>query len=76
MSTVLAKFRVNSTTDFGPGNGRGVLLTPVTSGSDENLSFWKYTPNGKIEMTITNDAAAEKFKAGAEVFVEFQFPDE
>jgi hypothetical protein len=76
MSSVLAKFRVFSTTDYGEFNGKGVVLTPVTTGSDENLSFWKATPNGKLEMTVTNEAAAAKFQAGKEVFIEFQFPDE
>lgn len=34
--------------------------------------FGKYTPCGKIEMTIFNDSAAEKFEVGKEYSVNFQ----
>lgn len=72
---VLAKFRVDSVTDFG-GDSKSVKLSAVTSGSEENKAFWKWTPTGSIEMTINNPPAANAFKPGKEVLVEFQFPDE
>lgn len=71
---VIAKFKVYSVTDF--GGPKAVKLMVVTSGSEENKQFWKYTPSGTIEMTIDNPPASDAFKPGQEVIVEFQFPDE
>lgn len=34
--------------------GSAVTMTPVTSGSAENESFFKYTPWGKLEMGVVN----------------------
>lgn len=50
-----------------------VGLTAVASGSPENESFSKYTPNGSIQITISNDCeAAEFFKPGKTYFVKFE----
>jgi hypothetical protein len=68
--TILAKFKVGSTTDFGNDNLE-VKMTPVTSGSDENKSFSKYTPTGDIRMHITNPDVLGFFEAGQEYYVEF-----
>ena len=72
---MLAKFRVDSVTDFG-NETKLVKLSAVTSGSEENKAFWKWTPTGNIEMTINNPPASNSFRPGKEVYVEFQFPDE
>jgi hypothetical protein len=29
-------------------------FTPVTGGSDEDKSFWKWTPSGKLEFSCLN----------------------
>jgi hypothetical protein len=49
-----------------------VILTPVTSGSEENKEFWQYTPSGKVEMTIKNEAALKYFAAGEEYYLTFE----
>ena len=52
-----------------------VVLQPVYAGSDaseEDKAFWDATPNGKLEMTITNPDAAEFFELGKEVYVTFE----
>lgn len=67
---VRAKFRVDSVTNFGGGTGR-VELSPVTGGSDENVSFWKYTPAGKIEMHVDNPETLVQFAPGQEFYVDF-----
>lgn len=69
--TILAKFKVGSTTNFGNDNLE-VKMTPVTSGSDENKSFSKYTPTGDIRMHITNPEVLGFFEAGKEYYVEFR----
>lgn len=51
-------------------NGGRVSLEPVTAGSDENKSFWKYTPSGKLEMYIDNDAAFGEFHVGTEYYLD------
>jgi hypothetical protein len=71
ISTVLAKFKVGSITDFGHDN-HNVNLSPVTTGSKENESFSMYTPSGKIEMHITNPNCIGFFKVGKEYYVEFK----
>lgn len=69
--TILAKFKVGSVTNYGNSN-EGVNMSPVINGSDENKSFSLYTPNGKIEMHITNPEACGFFKPGEEYYVEFK----
>lgn len=73
MSKVTAKFRVIAVADTGYDSGKSVTLAAVYSAdpAHENHSWSKYTPDGRIAMTITNEAALEKFVAGAEYLVEF-----
>lgn len=66
---VRAKFRVNSIeTDV---NGSTVKMSPVTSGSDENKTFFKWTPSGDLRMGVVNPEVAEVFKPGVEFYVDF-----
>ena len=71
MKTIVAKFKVGSTTNFGNSNLEA-NLTPVTSGSEENKSFSMYTPSGSIMLHITNPDAIDFFEAAAEYYVEFR----
>jgi len=76
--TVRAKFKVQSVTEFAPtGTERNgsIVLSAVVSGSDENKSFWKYTPSGRIEIQTINGAAIDQFKAGDEFYVDFTKAD-
>lgn len=41
---------------------------PVTGGSEENKSFWKYTPNGRLEFSCTNPDV--DFIPGQEYFLD------
>lgn len=70
MSSVRAKFKVISVTSL-EGGVSTVKLQPVTTGSDENKEFFKYTPSGSIEIGTVNAAAAAQFVAGAEMYVDF-----
>ena len=67
--SVRAKFTVKSVTHY--QNGANVLLEPVTGGSKENESFYKYTPGGKIELSTINPEAAKQFVPGKEMYVDF-----
>lgn len=74
ITSVLAKFKVGSVTNFG-NNNHQVAMSPVIASSndtDENKSFSKYTPSGKIEMHISNPECIGFFEAGDEYYVEFK----
>jgi dihydrodipicolinate reductase len=68
MSQVRAKFKVNSVQENEDGS-KQVSMSPVTSGSEENKSFWEATPSGSIELYITNPDAS--FDEGSDYFVDF-----
>ena len=67
--TVRAKFKVESVSNT--VNGASIELKPVTCGSPENESFFKWTPWGDIKIGTINAAAAEQFKPGTEFYVDF-----
>lgn len=71
--TVRAKFTVYSKTETGSPNDPQVAikLHPVTCGSKENESFYKWTPGGFIDLSTVNKAASEAFKLGEEFYVDF-----
>lgn len=68
--SVRAKFRVTSVTAH-EGGSSAVVLAPVLSGSEENKSFWKWTPGGKVELLTINPEAASQFEPGKEFYVDF-----
>lgn len=68
--TVRAKFRVNSVTEQ-EGGLKSIILSPVTQGSKENESFFKWTPSGNIHLGVLNPAASEQFTPGQEFYVDF-----
>ena len=69
MSQVRAKFLVHSVTET--ADGKQVRLFPVTSGSAENTSFYKWTPSGSIELGTVNPEAAKHFVPGRQFYVDF-----
>jgi hypothetical protein len=76
MTTVRAKFVVNSITltkhwEKDKGNIATIKLQPVTSGSDENKSFYAATPSGNIELGTVNQEAAAAFELGVAFYVDF-----
>jgi hypothetical protein len=48
-----------------------VILQPVAGTNEENKSFWKWTPSGKIELQVLNTEAADQFEVGKEYYVDF-----
>ena len=67
--SVRAKFIVDSVTRT--TNGGAAKLRAVTSGSPENESFFKFTPNGQIDLSIVNDPALAQFVPGRQFYVDF-----
>lgn len=70
---VRAKFRCTSHTV--EGDGAAIVLQPVTGGSKENDSFYRYTPAGEIRLTTINQDAAKQFEVNKEYYVDFSAVD-
>lgn len=68
--SVIAKFSCQSVTDFGAS--KEITLAAVHSDNGENKSWSKYTPSGKLVMTITNPEAFEQFKPGQSYYLTFK----
>lgn len=74
--TVKAKFVVNRVErslhwDRTKGEVQTIVMSPVTSGSDENKQFFEATPTGEIKLGTVNAEAAAMFELGKEYYVEF-----
>ena len=67
--SVRAKFEVQSVTNS--KSGATIALSPVTCGSPENESFFKYTPCGEIKIGTINPDAATQFAPGKQFYVDF-----
>ena len=67
---VRAKFKVRRVPKF-EGDGAKVILTAVHSGSEENKTFFKYTPSASIDLQTVNPEAAAQFTPGKEFYVDF-----
>jgi hypothetical protein len=48
-----------------------LVFSPVVGTTEENKTFWKWTPSGKIEMNVLNPEAANQFEVGKEYYVDF-----
>lgn len=70
MNTTRAKFKVANISHDASGSAR-IILHPVYTGSKENETFWKYTPAGFIDITITNPDAITVFEIDKEYYVDF-----
>ena len=72
---VRAKFRLNSyetQLDYRTKEElRSLKLSVVTDGSPENKEFFKYTPNGHIEIGVLNPSAWKQFELDKEYYVDF-----
>ena len=66
---IRAKFKCLSVTSYDTGSEE-VHLQPVTSGSDENKTWSKYTPSGSLKMVISADGAVGCIKAGREYYLD------
>lgn len=64
--TTRCKFRCDHVTDF--GEQKDVKFSAVTTGSEENKSFWKYTPGGSLTFSCINKNV--KFQPGKEYYLD------
>lgn len=70
---VIAKFTVEGEIINEEYNNKTVTFRAVTTGSEENKSFAKYTPYGSLVMTIDESTSAYNyFETGKEYFLTFE----
>lgn len=69
MVTVRTKFQVSRVSSV--VNGAEVELAVVSGNSEDNKEFFKYTPSGSIKLGLVKPEHAERFKPGAEFYVDF-----
>jgi len=71
--SVRAKFIVDSVTITGKGEDRGysIVMRPVVGTSEENKSFYKWTPGGSLQLSTINLKAGEQFEPGKEYYLDF-----
>lgn len=71
--TVRAKFKCVSITRTKSGTEemQTIALSPVTGGSEENKSFWKWTPSGRIELGTINKEAGDSFELDKTYYIDF-----
>lgn len=71
--SVRAKFRVDGVykTEQPNEDWYTVILRPVTYGSEENESFYRWTPGGEIGLQLVREDTAQQFEVGKEYYVDF-----
>ena len=52
------------------GNEFQVEMPAVTDGSEENKEFFKYTPNGKLKLSVLGPEAAALLVVGDEFYLD------
>ena len=52
-------------------DGAELLFNPVTTGSKENNTFFKYTPSGEFKIRTINTELAATFIPGEDYYVDF-----
>lgn len=72
MASTRAKFRCHSKVQDS-GGGAVIRLHPVYSAdpTTENYEFWNATPNGSIDLWVTNPNGAAVFEQNKEYYVDF-----
>jgi hypothetical protein len=64
---VIAKFKCDSLEKV-EGDQTAMRAQPVTDGSEENKSFSRWTPAGRLELLISNETEAINFFVPGEEF--------
>ena len=71
MNKVRAKFVCTGVEDQPFHKQKAVSFSAVTSGSEENKSFAKYTPFGNLQMWISYETrASDAFEQGKEYYLD------
>ena len=55
----------------GSHGGGEIDLEPVISGSEENASFYQWTPAGKVTLNVTSKKVFNSFEVDKEYYIDF-----
>lgn len=73
---VRAKFKCTEIKHVATQSPNDVLamltFIPVYGDGKDNKEWSKYTPSGKLEMTVTNPSAIDKFEIGKDYYLDFK----
>ena len=69
MDNLVAKFICDSIKTFKEGGE--VVLKPVTTGSDENKTFFSYTPSGEVSLKVVKKETLDFFVPGKAYYLNF-----
>lgn len=67
--TIRCKFKLEQITHLA-NDARSCKWTAVSSGSEENKQFFKWTPSGELNVYSVNAAAVDSLKLGAEYYLD------
>ncbi len=68
---IRAKMYVTKKEQDPNSSGQFILgFQPVTSGSQENESFFKFTPAGSLSLQTVNEAVASQLEVGQEAYID------
>jgi len=70
-SSMRAKFSCMSNEPSSDGETYVLKFLPVSSGSEENRDFFKYTPGGQIELYVVSPGVAGQIEVGHDYYVDF-----
>ena len=66
--SVRCKFKVDGVEKFNEGGK--IQMSAVTHGSDENASFFHYTPSAFLSLQTVNESAIGMFEVGQEYYID------
>ena len=66
--TTRCKFKCEEKTE--QINGYKICLKPVTHGSPENESFFKWTPYGSMDIGLLSTYVADMFNVGEDYYID------
>ena len=70
---IIAKLRCDNVENLQQQEEKSICLSAVTSGSEENKSFSRWTPSANLSMIVSNETAAgEFFQPGKEYYLTFE----
>ncbi|MCX7100092.1 MAG: hypothetical protein NTX38_00990 [Methylobacter sp.] len=70
---VIAKLRCDNIENLQQQEEKSIRLSAVTTGSEENKSFSRWTPSASVSIIISNETdASEFFQAGKEYYLTFE----
>ena len=63
--------RLSNTRDPNSEELRSIKMTAVSDGSEENKKFFRWTPNGTIQIGVLNPEAWKQLELGKSYYVDF-----